>query len=110
MDASELVRALRARHDLSQTALAHRASMSQQAISRIEHGRVSPTVATLERLAAACGEVLMLDAIPREVPFDDTQRAQQAKLPMSERLELALSWNRFAGGIAGKALGALDNR
>jgi transcriptional regulator with XRE-family HTH domain len=110
MDPSELVRALRARHDLSQAALAYRLSMSQQAISRIEHGRVSPTVATLERLTAACGEVLVLDALPREIPFDDTQLAQRVKLPMNERLELALSWNRFAGGIAGNALRALDDR
>jgi transcriptional regulator with XRE-family HTH domain len=110
MDASELVRALRARHALSQTALANRASTTQQAVSRIEHGRVSPTVATLERLAAVCGEVLVLDAIPRDIPFDHRQLAQQAKLPMSERLELALSWNKFAGGIAGKALRALDDR
>jgi hypothetical protein len=46
----------------------------------------------------------------REVPFDDTQLAEQAKLPMSERLELALSWNQFAGGIAGTALRAIGDR
>jgi transcriptional regulator with XRE-family HTH domain len=110
MDPSALVRELRARHGLSQAALAFRAGSTQQSISRIESGRVSPTVAMLEPLAAACGEVLVLDAIPRDVPFDDTQLAQRAKLPMSERLELALSWNRFAGEIAGKALRALDDR
>jgi transcriptional regulator with XRE-family HTH domain len=97
VDASELVREVRARHDLSQAALAYRASTTQQAISRIEHGRVSSTVVTLERLAAVSGEALVLEAIPRDVPFADTQLAEQAKLPMSERLELALSRNKFAG-------------
>jgi transcriptional regulator with XRE-family HTH domain len=45
---------------LSQTALAYRAGTTQQAISRIEHGLVSPTVEMLSRLAAACGDGLAL--------------------------------------------------
>lgn len=107
MKASELVRELRARHRLSQAALAYRAGTTQQAISRIEQGLVSPTVEMLARLAAACGEELVLDARPRGVPFDDDQLTSQAQRPMSSRLELALSWNQFAGEIAGKALQAL---
>lgn len=109
MDAAGLVVGLRSRHGLSQAALAYRVGSTQQAISRIERGRVSPTVEMLTRLAGACGEELVLDARPRAVPFDDEQLAAQARLPMAERLELALSWNRFAGEIAGKALEAFTD-
>jgi transcriptional regulator with XRE-family HTH domain len=107
MRAGELVRELRARHGLSQTALAYRAGTTQQAISRIEKGLVSPTAEMLARLAAACGEELVLDARPRGVPFDDDQLANQAQRPIGSRLELALGWDQFAGEIAGKALQAL---
>jgi transcriptional regulator with XRE-family HTH domain len=110
MDAAELVRVLRERHRLSQAALAYRAGTTQQAISRIELGLVSPTVEMLTRLAGACGEELALDARPRALPFEDAQLAEQAALPMCDRLELAISWDRFAGEIAGKALKALNER
>jgi transcriptional regulator with XRE-family HTH domain len=110
MNAAGLVRALRSRHRLSQAGLAYRAGTTQQAISRIEKGLVSPTIEMLNRLAAACGEELVLDARPRAVPFEDAQLEEQAALPMTERLELALSWDRFAGEIAGTALKALHER
>lgn len=109
MDATEVVRELRARHGLSQAALAYRAGTTQQAISRIEQGLVSPTLDMLARLAAACGEELVLAARPRGVPFEDAQLAEQARLSMSDRLELAISWDRFAGEITGAALKALHD-
>jgi transcriptional regulator with XRE-family HTH domain len=100
MDAASLIRALRARHGLSQSALAYRAGTTQQAISRIEHGRVSPTVEMLARLAAAAGEELVLDAKPREVPFNPDQLSTAGAAPIVERLERAMSWNLFAGEVA----------
>jgi transcriptional regulator with XRE-family HTH domain len=100
VDAASFVRELRARHRLSQYALAYRAGTTQQAVSRIEHGRVSPTVEMLARLAAAAGEELVLDARPREVPFDLDQLASSIASPMAERLERAMSWNLFAGEVA----------
>ena len=100
MRASELVRGLRERHGLSQAALAYRAGTTQQAISRIEQGRVSPTIDMLERLAAACGEELALDACPRGVPFDDTQLEFSARTPADQRAELAFAWDEFAGELA----------
>jgi hypothetical protein len=45
-----------------------------------------------------------------DVGFEDAQLAEQAKLAMGNRLELAISWDRFAGEIAGRALKALDER
>jgi transcriptional regulator with XRE-family HTH domain len=100
MDAASFVRELRVRHGLSQGTLAYRAGTTQQAVSRIEQGRVSPTVEMLARLAAAVGEELVLHARPREVPFDPQQLATAAASSMAERLEQAMSWNRFAGEIA----------
>jgi transcriptional regulator with XRE-family HTH domain len=52
VDVGGWVRALRERHRLTQGQLAHRAGTSQQAVSRIEAGEVSPSIAVLERLAA----------------------------------------------------------
>ncbi|MBI3455458.1 MAG: helix-turn-helix transcriptional regulator [Candidatus Rokubacteria bacterium] len=48
-----LLRQWRDRRGLSLHALADRAGVSFVTISRIEHGRMSPTVALLEKLAAA---------------------------------------------------------
>ncbi|MEO8968820.1 MAG: helix-turn-helix transcriptional regulator [Solirubrobacteraceae bacterium] len=98
---------LRARHGLSQGQLAYRASSSQQQISRIERGVVSPSIGLLERLAVACGEELVLDTRARKVPFEDAQLAEQAALSMAERLQLASSWNRLAGEMTGVAARAL---
>jgi transcriptional regulator with XRE-family HTH domain len=100
MRAGELVRGLRERHGLSQAALAYRAGTTQQAISRIEQGKVSPTVDTLEHLAGACGEELVLEARPRGVPFEDSHLALSARAPVAERAELAFAWNEFAGELA----------
>jgi uncharacterized protein len=78
------VRDLRTRHRLSQAALAARAGTSQQALSKIENGSVSPSVETLARLAAAVGEEVVLDSKPREVPFDPDQLATALASPMAE--------------------------
>ncbi|MGH2868959.1 MAG: helix-turn-helix transcriptional regulator, partial [Solirubrobacteraceae bacterium] len=88
------------RHHLSQLALAYRAGTTQQAIRRIEHGRVSPTVEMLARLAAVVGEELVLDSRLREVPFDLDQLMAASGSPMAERLERAMSWNLLGGEIA----------
>lgn len=100
MDAGAWVRELRERHGLRQADLAYRAGTSQQALSRIEQGTVSPTVEMLARLAAACGEELVLGHRPRGVPFEHAQLTERARMPMSDRLSLSASWNEFAGEIA----------
>jgi transcriptional regulator with XRE-family HTH domain len=64
MTAGELLRTVRRRHGLSQAQLAARARTSQAAISRIERGQVSPSVATLTTLLDLIGEELALDATP----------------------------------------------
>src|SRR3970282_1532273 len=50
------VKTLRERRGLSLRALAARSGVSINAISRIERGETSPTVASLRRLAAALGQ------------------------------------------------------
>jgi transcriptional regulator with XRE-family HTH domain len=110
MDSGSWVRQLRARHRLSQAALAARVGTSQQALSKIENNSVSPTVDTLARLAAAVGDELVLESRPREIPFDPDQLATATAASMSERLERALSWNRFAGEIAAAGAEARDER
>ena len=109
MDSARWVRELRTRHRLRQADLAYRAGTSQQALSKIERGLVSPSVETLARLAAACGEDLVLGARPREVPFEDEQLAESARRSMGARLELALSWNKLAGELTGVAARALHD-
>lgn len=99
MNAGRWTEELRARHGLSQAQLAYRAGTSQQSISRIERGVVSPSVAFLERLAVACGEELVLDARAREVPFDPSQLDTRMAMSPEERAELSFSWNKLAGEL-----------
>lgn len=110
MNAAELVRSVRERHNLSQARLAYRAGSTQQAISRVERGMISPSVGFLERVVAACGEELVLDTREREVAFDESQLAEQAAMPVGDRLLLASNANRLAGAMTGAAARALAGR
>jgi predicted nucleotidyltransferase/DNA-binding XRE family transcriptional regulator len=60
MDTGAVLRKARDRAGLSQTELAAMAGTSQSAIARYETGAAAPSVATLERLLATCGERLIL--------------------------------------------------
>lgn len=100
MTAGELIRTARERHGVSQRRLALRAGTDQAAVSRIERGEVSPTVETLERLLNALGEELLLRSGPMPREYDPLHlRASLAREP-SQRLALAISWNRLAGRLA----------
>jgi transcriptional regulator with XRE-family HTH domain len=61
------LRAWRQRRDLSLRKLAEAAGVSYVTISRIEQGRMSPTVAMLERLAMALG-ITVRDFFPAGQP------------------------------------------
>lgn len=61
-----MVIARRIRYGLTQRQLAERMGTSISAISRVENGTHRPSVETLERLARAFGERLMLG-------FEDTE-------------------------------------
>lgn len=56
---------LSARHEqgLTQKELAERCGIRQSNISRIEHGESSPTIATLQKIAAGLGKQLHIEFI-----------------------------------------------
>lgn len=62
------VRAARQRAGVSQAELAKRARTSQPAIARLEQGRVSPTIISLDRIAKALGSELVIDFEPIKTP------------------------------------------
>ena len=105
-----MIRLARERHGLSQSELAYRALSSQQSISRIERGLVSPSVDTLERIATALGEELALELRARELPFEDAQLDASARRPAGERLARGVGWNRFAGEVAAAGARAREQR
>jgi len=51
---------------LTQAALAERAGTSQSALARYETGAVVPALPTLERILAACGRTLVIEATPAD--------------------------------------------
>ncbi len=81
----------RERQGISQRRLALRAGTSQDAISRIERGVESPTLARLARLLMVLGERLQLDT----TRMPDVERGKPAPTPR-ERLREAASWNLVA--------------
>lgn len=58
--------------DLSQDQISQTAQITQQAISRFEHGLITPRFSTLDRLAKAVGmtreELFPMEAAPRSKP------------------------------------------
>jgi transcriptional regulator with XRE-family HTH domain len=84
--AGTLIRTSRLRRGISQAELARRAHTSQSAVARIEAGRTSPTVDTLERLADALGLRLELDATDADSGVDPTLVAAALRLAPAQRL------------------------
>src|SRR3954447_25133818 len=64
MEPGSLIRHAREQAGLSQARLAALAGTSQAAVARYETGSTAASIATLERLLAACGQRLVLDATP----------------------------------------------
>ena len=95
MTASELLRAARRRHGLTQQQLADRARTSQAAISRIERGLVSPSVDTLAGLLDLLGEELVLDATPIDYGHDVTLLQQNLRRSVSQRIDHGASFANF---------------
>lgn len=59
----DAVTAARARAGITQGELANRAGIDQSDISKIERGLANPSVSTLNRIAAALGERLVIDFV-----------------------------------------------
>src|SRR3954470_1002475 len=76
MIGGELVREGRRRAGISQQALADRAGTTQSAIARLEAGRSTPSLETVERLLRLCGLQLIVEL----APYDDSDIRQAEAL------------------------------
>jgi transcriptional regulator with XRE-family HTH domain len=93
--AGDLLRTKRRRHGLTQAQLAARARTSQAAISRIERGLVSPSVATLANLLDLMGEELELDAAPIDYGHDMTLAEINWRYTPEQRIRRAAEFGNF---------------
>jgi transcriptional regulator with XRE-family HTH domain len=91
----QLLRDARRRHGLTQQQLAMRARTSQAAISRIERGLVSPSVAMLAQLLDLMGEELVLDAHAIDYGHDRTLLRENLARSVSDRIDHATTFANF---------------
>jgi transcriptional regulator with XRE-family HTH domain len=95
-----IVRDRRIAHGLTQAQLALRAGTTQTAVSRLERGELSPTVATVQRLLSVLGETAEIEVRPLVGDHDPAHLADLLARTPAERLQLAMGWNRLAGEVA----------
>ena len=104
MIGGELVREGRKRAGLTQRQLADRAGTTQSAIARLEAGRSTPSLETVERLLRLCGLQLIVEL----APYDDSDIRQAEALtgltPEQRALRLGRNVRRLAAMRA--AIGA----
>jgi|SRR4249919_3010130 len=98
MNPGELLKQARRRHGVSQSGLATRAGTTQSAISRIERGRVSPSIETLRELLYLLGEDLSLTSEVRDFGIDRTLNASALRRSPSQRLDYGVA---FANQVIG---------
>jgi transcriptional regulator with XRE-family HTH domain len=91
----QLLRDARRRHGLTQQQLAMRARTSQAAISRIERGVVSPSIAMLAQLLDLMGEELVLEARPIDYGHDRTLLRENLARSVSDRIDHATTFANF---------------
>ena len=72
-----------------------RARTSQAAISRIERGRVSPSVAMLAQLLDLMGEELVLEAHAIDYGHDRTLLRENLARSVSDRIDHAAAFANF---------------
>jgi transcriptional regulator with XRE-family HTH domain len=92
---AHLLRDARRRHGLTQQQLAMRARTSQAAISRIERGLVSPSVAMLTQLLDLMGEELVLEAHAIDYGHDRTLLRENLARSVSDRIDHATAFANF---------------
>jgi transcriptional regulator with XRE-family HTH domain len=91
----QLLRDARRRHGLTQQQLAMRARTSQAAISRIERGVVSPSIAMLAQLLDLMGEELVLEARPIDYGHDRTLLRENLARSVSDRIDHQTAFANF---------------
>lgn len=98
----QLLREARERHGVSQHQLAARAGTTQSAISRIEAGRVSPSIDTLWELLYLLGENLELSSGARDSGTDITLNQANLAFSPSQRVQRGLAFADFVRRNRGK--------
>ena len=101
MDPSQALKDARQAAGLSQRDLAKRTRVAQPAIARIESGKVSPGIETLDHLLRACGRTLRV-ADRHGVGVDRTVIRRLIKLSPRERLDLAVAEATHMKDLLGK--------
>ena len=81
-----MLRRARASAGLTQAGLAKRAGTSQPALARYETGVAVPTLPTLERLLAACGQRLQVGAVRASGPFPSSTSVRGQLGPRAREL------------------------
>lgn len=97
-----LIREARLRAGLTQAELARRLATSSAAISRWEHGAVSPSYDAVVRAARACGLRLVPTLLDME-PHDESLLDEGLSLSLDQRLGRARNAGRFV--LAGRRRG-----
>ena len=95
MDEANVLLEARRLAGLSQRSLAARAGTSQSAIARYESGVTAPSLATLERLLAACGRQLRLVHEPTVDEHDVELALEVLDLEPAARLRALANWSRL---------------
>jgi transcriptional regulator with XRE-family HTH domain len=110
--AGELLKASRLERGLDQATLARRAGTTQNYVSRVERGVVSPSVRTLERLMHAMGYRLVLDSEP--LPFGNATaevlRSDFRDRTAHERVQEAMELSSFLTGVSAAAAAGETSR
>lgn len=99
----ELLREARRRNGMSQAVLATRAGTTQSAISRIESGRVSPSVDTLWELLYLLGVDLELSIPDRDSGIDLTLNRANLSFTPGQRVQRGLAFSDFVRRNRGKS-------
>lgn len=99
----ELLKEVRRRQGVSQELLAKRAGTTQSAISRIESGRVSPSVDTLWELLYLLGEDLELSAQERNSGIDVTLNRANLAFTPAQRVRRGLAFADLVRRNRGKS-------
>lgn len=90
----DIVARLRRAAGLTQSELARRIGSTQSVIARLESRKVSPTIATVERIARACGFDLDVVMTPRD-EVDRSQILERLSWTPRERLTYLLDMLAF---------------
>lgn len=105
LNAGELIRSARLDAGLDQATLAFRAGTSQTYVSRVERGKISPSVDSLARLSHAMGLSLTLDVEPLSPGNASIRelRADFVELTAEERVQQAFELSEFLTALAVQA-------